>query len=372
MKEEYKRTFEALDDDKKWSLDDGTKVEDTMYAYGVICTYEQRQVLEICFTPSQLQQIKSANNKPLCEYDESCKNMFSMFSRIIKDAKNHEEELIDELWERLAEFGLISPRKFYNLHWLQRTMDYILDLYRFKVLEWVQKNGSETDFINRVWTILDQLFDDIMVETRRDNVSVATTFIDNEDRAVTGMAAIAAKVTSIRPDLVLYKNGFEYGVAECGKGDDEGIGKKEVEETNLHCPKVMKSMFLHTTSKCDNNEDVTRKLQIIGFSHFDLRMKVLVMDNPDGYVCRIRSTPQYKISTVPSNMLSGLLPILKLTLRSKLTVQSSIKLVHDYLISAEDNEPDLRDAMGGNKTRLVLPQLQRSPNKKPKNSKHYP
>ena len=157
------------------------------------------------FTPSQLQQIKLANNKPLCEYDESCKNMFSMFSRTIKDAKNRklvsslatttsrctatvedeqeqeltnsstyleltvkdEEELIDELWERLAEFGLISPRKFYNLHWLQRTMDYILDLYRFKVLEWVQKNGSEMDFINRVWTILDQVFDDIMVETRR-------------------------------------------------------------------------------------------------------------------------------------------------------------------------------------------------------------
>ncbi|KAG2217847.1 hypothetical protein INT45_008144 [Circinella minor] len=140
-----------------------------------------------------------------------------------------------------------------------------------------------------------------MVETRRDNVSVATTFIDNEDRAVTGMAAIAAKVPSIRPDLVLFKNRLEYRVAECGKGGDEEIEKKEIVETNLHYPKVMKSMFLHTASKCDNNEDVTRRLQIIGFSQF-------LMDNPDGYVCRIRSTPQYKISTVPSNMLYGLLP----------------------------------------------------------------
>ncbi|KAI9494670.1 hypothetical protein BDB00DRAFT_300989 [Zychaea mexicana] len=41
MKEEYKRAFEALDDNKKWVLDDGTKVEDAMYAYGANCTHEQ-------------------------------------------------------------------------------------------------------------------------------------------------------------------------------------------------------------------------------------------------------------------------------------------------------------------------------------------
>ena len=53
-------------------------------------------------------------------------------------------------------------------------------------------------------------------------------------------------------------------------------------------------------------------------------MKVLVMDNPDGYVCRIRSTPQYEISTSPSHMSSGLLPILKLTLKSKVNIHSLI------------------------------------------------
>ena len=41
MKEEYKQAFEALDDEKKWPLNDGTKVEDVMYAYGASCTYEQ-------------------------------------------------------------------------------------------------------------------------------------------------------------------------------------------------------------------------------------------------------------------------------------------------------------------------------------------
>ena len=61
---------------------------------------------------------------------------------------------------------------------------------------------------------------------------------------------------------------MEYGVAECGKGDDEVTGKKEIVETSLHCPKIMKSMLLHTSSKCDNDKDVTRALRIIGFAHF--------------------------------------------------------------------------------------------------------
>ncbi|KAG2220827.1 hypothetical protein INT45_004488 [Circinella minor] len=406
MKEEYKRAFEALDDDKKWCLADGTRVEDVIYAYGAKCDYEQiilsslahsfildtgDKCWESVFTSSQLKEIKSTDKKALCEYDESIKNMFSELTNVIKDAYNRkllssstatttttaistttteeeEQDLLDELWERITKSGYINPCKAYDLYWLQNTMVDILHLYRFRVLEWVSKNGSEMDFVNRVWSMLDKVFDGIMIETRRDNGSVATTFIDNQERSVTGMTAIAAKSPSIRPDLVLYKNGVEYRVAECGKGDNEGTGKKEIVETNLHCPKVMKSMLLHAASKCDNDKGVTRALRIIGFTHFDLRMKVLVMDNPNGYVCRIRSTPQYEISTIPSHMSSGLFPILKLTLKSKLTVQSSIKTVHDYLILEKNNEPDVEYIMDENRERLVLPRLQKSPNKKLKTS----
>ena len=78
-----------------------------------------------------------------------------------------EEDLIRELWKRLVGYGLIDPYEDYDLHWLQKTMVDILDLYRFRVLDWVKKSGSEMDFVNRVWTLLDKVFDDMMVETRR-------------------------------------------------------------------------------------------------------------------------------------------------------------------------------------------------------------
>ena len=147
---------------------------------------------------------------------------------------------------------------------------------------------------------------------------------------------------NIRPDLVLFRDGVEYGTAECGKGGDGCIGKKEIIETTLRCPKIMKSMLLHVGSKCDNDENVYRSMRIICFGQFgkvfcynaiigeiinflflflfwlsDLRMAVSIMDNPRGSVCRVRSTPKYEISKQPSNMLVGLFPILKLALKPK-------------------------------------------------------
>ncbi|KAG2220998.1 hypothetical protein INT45_004617 [Circinella minor] len=265
MKEEYKRSFEALNDEKKWVLDDGTKVEDLMCEYGAQCTHEQiilsspvhsfmLDVEDKCwksiFIKSQLQELKSTGEKAFGDYNDSCKNMFSVFSDGIKNTNKRElvsgaaaaattnpsfleltlkeEHVIDELWEKLTQFGFINRHKNYDLHWMQKTMDDILDLYRFRILDWVKKNGSEMDFVTRVWIMLDEVFDDLIIETRRDNKSVATTVFDNKDRGVTGTTTIVPKLPSIRPNLASFKNGVEYGVAECGKGDDEEIGKNEI------------------------------------------------------------------------------------------------------------------------------------------------
>ena len=101
----------------------------------------------------------------------------------------------------------------------------------------------------------------------RDNISVSADYIDNKDQAVTG-SAIPSKLPSIRPDLVLFKDGFEFGVGECGKGGKGGAGKKEIIEMGLHCPKIIKSMFLHTGSKCGDDKDVYRALRIVCFCQF--------------------------------------------------------------------------------------------------------
>ncbi|KAI7860795.1 hypothetical protein BDC45DRAFT_562993 [Circinella umbellata] len=137
--------------------------------------------------------------------------------------------------------------------------------------------------------MLNKVFDGMMIQTK-------STTVSNHERTNTGLTAIETEVSSIRPDLVLFTNGVEYGVAECGNTDCdvEGINKKEPIEGNLDCPKIMKNF----------------------------RMHVSIMDNSAGYTCRIHPTPNYVIYAVLSILSSyGLIPVLQLTPKSKLTVK---------------------------------------------------
>ncbi|KAI7858896.1 hypothetical protein BDC45DRAFT_531431 [Circinella umbellata] len=353
---EYRKAFEALEDSQKWDLGNGVYVEDLMYEFGASCTHEhlshsfildpEDPVYKDVFSLEQLELIKTASNNALEDYNEGCKNLFTMFTQVVNDFKTRgsaassshsshpnssvsvkEDDIIDSLYEKLMASQFQNPRTNYNEYWIQKTMMEYLDVYRWKVLEWVKNEGSEMDFVNRIWVLLDKVFDNLMIAAKRDNISVSTDYIDNKKQAVTG-SAIPSKLPSIRPDLILFKDGFEFGAGECGKTEE---GKNEVVETGLHCPKIMKSMFLYSGSKCNDDIDVYRALRIVCFCQFGLQMKVSVLDNPSGYVCRLRSTAYYKISTEPSKIPSGLLQIMKLTLKAIITVEQSINLIDDYL-----------------------------------------
>ena len=78
-----------------------------------------------------------------------------------------EEELIDELWKKVTDFGFLNPRTCYDEYWLQKTVLEFLDLYRWKVIDWVKSDGSELDYVTRIWTLLDKVFDDLMIATKR-------------------------------------------------------------------------------------------------------------------------------------------------------------------------------------------------------------
>ncbi|KAI7849966.1 hypothetical protein BDC45DRAFT_573466 [Circinella umbellata] len=187
MKEEYKIRFEALKNEKKWDLGNGVFVEDLMYEYGSNCDFEHLAhsfILDIhdpcwknVFTCAQLKVIASHGNPALMDYDLSCKELFSSLSKVMKLFKmssttntssahatpssssigatfvpitsEQEESIIDGLWKTITEYGFIDPKTRYNEHWIQKTMIEIIDLYRYKVIEWV-KNGSEMDFVIRI------------------------------------------------------------------------------------------------------------------------------------------------------------------------------------------------------------------------------
>ena len=89
---------------------------------------------------------------------------------------------------------------------------------------------------------------------------------ENIKRGVTGTSCIEGKQLAVRPDLIFYRNGVEYGAGEVGKEDLAGVGKKELIETQLHCPKVLKDMMNLAATKCGNKESLLRSLRLVAYN----------------------------------------------------------------------------------------------------------
>ena len=86
---------------------------------------------------------------------------------VTPDTFTTEEDLIDILFKEVTGYGFINPRQNYDMYWIQKTMLEILDSYRYQVFEWVKMKGSAMDLVTRVWVMLDKVFDNMMVQTRR-------------------------------------------------------------------------------------------------------------------------------------------------------------------------------------------------------------
>ncbi|KAF0482067.1 c2h2-type zinc finger transcription factor [Gigaspora margarita] len=85
-------------------------------------------------------------------------------------------------------------------------------------------------------------------------------------------------------------------------------------------------MLVKLIRKVNWDKELRSRLQTIGIMHSGLMMVVVYMDNPHGYVCRIR---RGDIMEVPDNeeKLSALLVILAAILNAKIIVRETMKIV---------------------------------------------
>ncbi|KAL7331065.1 hypothetical protein PS15p_203309 [Mucor circinelloides] len=70
----------------------------------------------------------------------------------------------------------------------------------------------------------------------------------------------------------------------------EEFDTKVLVESNLKLPKVMHDMFIRLSGTIDNKQEVVEKLQVVGLVFSRFKMRMLIMDCPSGYTCRLRST----------------------------------------------------------------------------------
>ncbi|KAI7856382.1 hypothetical protein BDC45DRAFT_67160 [Circinella umbellata] len=374
-----------MDSELKWKLSDGTVVEDILHAYGISYEFEHSihsycinasdETLKNIFSKEQIRDIKTTGNHNFPSLPVNIQTMLNGCDEVIKKyIKVDDEEwvpdqkaIVDAVYKEITKNGFYDPYQQFDEDWLQKTILEILSYYRWDVLKSVEK-WSEMDLVVRLWSLFDKAFDNLHMETKRDHTSVSMDISQNEDRMVSGENSIPTKANSFRPDLIYFKDGLEYGTAECGKSGD-ATAKKKIIETQLHIPKIMKAMFHRIIKKCKNNKSLARKIRVVALSQFGTSMKVYVMDNPDGYVLRVLESNEFEVGSMPSMMQCGVLPLLRLVLKSKYIIKQTNLDVQGYLTNNDDNkDPDFISNQDNNNDEIALPRLLKNDDKRQKRS----
>ncbi|KAI7850765.1 hypothetical protein BDC45DRAFT_239639 [Circinella umbellata] len=163
--------------------------------------------------------------------------------------------MLDSLIKTAHKLGPFDPRTQYEQFWVLSAMNQLLGYYANNLMRTMGSNLSEMDLVARYWSVFDRSFDDVKVITTRDRSCEATSIRINEGRRVDRVSEIKHKRPSIRPDLLLIRKEVEYGCSELGKIDDMVPTRKEIAETELHCPKTMKDIFDRAVYLAKNNKN---------------------------------------------------------------------------------------------------------------------
>ncbi|KAI7859895.1 hypothetical protein BDC45DRAFT_530353 [Circinella umbellata] len=332
----FSEKFAVMDEEQKWEIEEGVYVENKIAVHSFILDVEDKCWNDV-FSQRQLNIIKSYKCSPLPVLSEEVCSFFKLFE------KKYE---LDKLWKAARESGPYDPVKEFNVDWAQRSMIDLLTAYRFGVIDRITAANSEKDMIIRIWRVIDTVFDNTgIIVTRNDMACTATAERLNTNRVISGQG-LESWLAAWKPDLLLIKDEIEYGCSEHAGYDEAGAGKKKIFEKWLKVPKLLKDMFCRASRKVDNDETYIRKLRIAGFTHNHLRMSLVVMDCPNGYVCRLSRTRDFEIPLSIARINTQLVPILQLILKAKSLVQDSLRLLQygpDELAENHEKapEPDL-------------------------------
>ncbi|KAL1930787.1 hypothetical protein VTP01DRAFT_10949 [Rhizomucor pusillus] len=239
------------------------------------------------FTGDKLQTIMSTGNPKLPPLERDVQNVFEHCLR-------HTLEVCDRT-------RLFDPRSQPDQDWIQRTLLDHLNLYLQGNLTEIISQGTEMDFVVRCWSNLDKCYDDLAV-TGRDRTCMSTLVRINAKRAISGARPIEEQQRSVRPDMLVMKDGLDFAVTPP--------------------PKILKDMLNRALSKGKNAISLARALRVVALNHNSTLMQVLMLDCRGGYVCRLLNTDEYEIPRSPALIIAELFPIMKLKLKTKNRHQS--------------------------------------------------
>ncbi|KAI9279526.1 hypothetical protein BC943DRAFT_355189 [Umbelopsis sp. AD052] len=331
---EHTEQFTLFDNARKWKLRSGRNVEDVLHAFAKKCTHEHAAHSFILnpLDPTW-EQLKVFTKEELHE-------MATFRSRKLPP-------LPDELALFINDFKLTNIKGIREALWRQRDFDMDFDRNMSFDKDWVRnvvhsilmeleagqlsQNHLEPWLISHVWSTLDRCFGDLdsVNVVRGESTSSASGLRKNESRIAASTSPLKRLVMGHRADFLIRKLQTEYACGESGKSYTGEKDTKLLLERDLKMPKMLKDQLLQLFKLCNNDENSIRKLATTGILQYGLHSSVILLDCPSGYVCRVSSTPTYKIPTSITTF-PRLLHVIELTWKSKALVRSTISEVEGY------------------------------------------
>ncbi|KAI9317093.1 hypothetical protein BX666DRAFT_2019122 [Dichotomocladium elegans] len=274
-------------------------------------------VWQSVFSISELKEISELHAHTLPPVSDTLLEYLNSFTNLtnIRDLDEH------------CRSRTFSFEEEYDLDWSQMSIDSALRLYKSKYLPLT--THTEVDVIRRIWFFVDTAFDNLDIDVRTGEMeSVASSTRRNmQDQD------IKRKLHGHRADFLLIADHLELGCAEIGKIDGGDADRKEMNEKGLKCPKMMKDMLWLMAKEY---EDKSRHLVTVGFIMMGLKLRVLFLDNPSTYICRLNSTDAFYFPTKPEDfgMKFGKLLVVRLMNRKQLETRRS-----DLQAFPEDSNP---------------------------------
>ncbi|KAI7853491.1 hypothetical protein BDC45DRAFT_510399 [Circinella umbellata] len=129
----------------------------------------------------------------------------------------------------------------------------------------------------------------------------------------------------MQPDMkCLYLN-YEIGFNEVGLKDEGENDPKELHESGMKAPKMLKDFFV---SILHDRPSIIHSIKTGAFIISGLHMSSIIMDCPAGSVCRITQSERASFPLAPEVCSTQLIPIIELVYRTRLYLMETVEAIN--------------------------------------------
>ncbi|CAG8605145.1 21814_t:CDS:2 [Cetraspora pellucida] len=295
---QFEEAYLELDLNHMWLLKSGRKVEEVIYKFARNLPEESYLhsfiindidvITKSLFSNEEWKEITTSVVKDKPKLGNPLINLLKKYT------VDNVERLRDVLFEPFIPDGCKYDRKQHF------DLDFVNSAYRGLLRLWEMEENPITDSLLEGWyemnmwsRIIDPAFDNLNIDlVRGEGMSHASSDRKNLTRATSDRKKLGRKGDGV---FRLRKDRLEFGAIEAGRKWEGNSGTKHMTDSLKIC-KMLKDMLNQLAIECDMNEDLVRKLQVVGILNGANRIQVMIVDLPKGYITRIQRRKVYEIA----------------------------------------------------------------------------